>query len=224
MLPSACAIGLAQAATTSSTIFRRWTISTLRRGKPCAHLVFPRWAVDMAPVFLLSLAYELSLANEAATADRRARAAVEMSRGGLTMIAGQAIDVTRGDAPVAETDLVQLARLKAGAFYGASAMVGAILCGANAAEAAAIRGAGESLGLAYQMLDDVADVTASVEEIGKDPGLDDGKFTIVDRVGVDGARRRAVEFQAAALARLEGFGREADFLRSLITEASWKAS
>lgn len=224
VLPSACAIELAQAATLILDDLPSMDDATLRRGKPCAHLVFPGWAIDMAPVFLLSLAYEISLANVATTADRRAWAAIEMSRGGLTMIAGQAIDVTRGGRQVAETDLIHLARLKAGAFYGASAMVGAILCGANTSEAEAIRSAGESLGLAYQMLDDVADVTATVEEIGKDPGLDEGKFTTVKRLGVDGARRKATEFQATALARIEEFGREADFLRSLITEASWKAS
>ena len=80
------------------------------------------------------------------------------------------------------------------------------------------------LGFSYQFLDDVADVVAGVAEVGKERGMDAEKLTAVDLFGVDGARRRALEFQDRSLAQLEGFGAEANWLRNLVCEASWKAS
>ena len=97
--------------------------------------------------------------------------------------------------------------------------------------AAAIAGAlllplprGIDLGYAYQFLDDVADVVAGVAEVGKERGKDAGKCTAIDLFGVEGARRKAAEFQSRSLSHLERFGAEADWLRRLVTEASWKAS
>ena len=97
--------------------------------------------------------------------------------------------------------------------------------------AAAIAGAlllplprGIDLGYAYQFLDDVADVVAGVAEVGKERGKDAGKCTAIDLFGVGGARRKASEFQSRSLSHLDRFGAEADWLRQLVTEASWKAS
>jgi hypothetical protein len=73
------------------------------------------------------------------------------------------------------------------------------------------------------MLDDVADVVASVPEVGKNAGMDAGKWTAVDWLGVEGARRKSREFQSAGLAALEDFDSNADWLRTLVCEASWKS-
>jgi geranylgeranyl diphosphate synthase type II len=81
-----------------------------------------------------------------------------------------------------------------------------------------------NLGLSYQLLDDVADVTAGVDEVGKRSGMDARKWTAIDWLGVEGTRRKSLEFQSRGLSVLEPFGQEADWLRSLIVEASWKAS
>jgi farnesyl diphosphate synthase len=102
--------------------------------------------------------------------------------------------------------------------------MGGILTGADDEDAARLQAAGIDLGHAYQFLDDVADVVAGVAEVGKERGKDAGKCTAIDLFGVEGARRRASEFQARSLSHLEGFGAEADWLRQLVTEASWKAS
>ena len=87
-----------------------------------------------------------------------------------------------------------------------------------------LQAAGVDLGHAYQFLDDVADVVAGVAEVGKERGMDGAKLTAVDLFGVDGARRKAREFQDRSLAQLEAFGAKADWLRTLVCEASWKAS
>ena len=101
--------------------------------------------------------------------------------------------------------------------------LGGVLCGADPDEAQTLRDAGLSLGLSCQFLDDVADVVAGVEEVGKEPGSDAGKTTAIDLYGVDGARRRASEFQDAANEALDRFGPAADLLRALVGQASWKA-
>ena len=102
--------------------------------------------------------------------------------------------------------------------------MGGILCGASDDEAASLYAAGLDLGLSYQFLDDVADVVAGVAEVGKESGMDALKLTAVDLFGVDGARLRSQAFQAQGLSRIERFGPEADWLRTLICEASWKPS
>jgi hypothetical protein len=63
-----------------------------------------------------------------------------------------------------------------------------------------------------------------VAEVGKEKGMDAGKCTAVDVFGVDGVRRKSLEFQRSNLSHLERFGPDADWLRTLVCEASWKAS
>jgi farnesyl diphosphate synthase len=120
--------------------------------------------------------------------------------------------------------LLRRYRLKSAALYGAAAKMGGILTGAGEAETASLHAAGMDLGFSYQFLDDVADVVAGVAEVGKEQGMDAAKVTAVDLFGVDGARRKALEFQARSLSHLERFGADADRLRRLVSEASWKSS
>jgi farnesyl diphosphate synthase len=114
--------------------------------------------------------------------------------------------------------------LNSAAPYGATTKMGGILTGAADNEAAKLEATDIDLGFSYRFLDDVADVFAGVAEVGKERGMDAAKLTAVDLFGVDGARRRAREFQDRGLAHLNGFGAEADWLRTLVCEASWKAS
>ena len=226
VLPSACGVELAHAASLVLDDLPSMDDAKVRRGKPCTHHAFPSWAADMAPVFLVTLAYRISLDNPAVPADRRVKAALELSKAGLAMIQGQSHDVLQDRNGKGDEGawLVECYRLKSSALYGASAMMGGILCGADDEEAARLYAAGVDLGLSYQFLDDVADVVAAVTEVGKESGMDEGKRTSVDLFGVDGARTRSREFQTQALLHLEPFGPEADWLRTLVMEASWKAS
>jgi farnesyl diphosphate synthase len=226
VLRSACGVELAHAPSLVLDDLPSMDDAKVRRGRPCTHHAFPSWAADMAPVFLVTLAYRISLDNPAVLADRRVKAALELSKAGLAMIQGQSHDVLQhrnGNGDEAAW-LVECYRLKSSALYGASAMMGGILCGADDEEAARLYAAGVDLGLSYQFLDDVADVVAGVAEVGKESGMDEGKRTSVDLFGVEGARARSREFQTQALLHLEPFGSEADWLRTLVVEASWKAS
>lgn len=223
VLPTACGVELAHAASMVLDDLPSMDNAELRRGKPSTHRAFPAWAVDMVPVFLITMAYEISLANSRPSAERRVIGGIELSRAGLKMIAGQVADVRQDDATDEETRLLDLYRLKSGALYGASGKVGALLCGADEADASAIYDACVEIGLSMQFMDDVADVTAGMSEVGKHGGMDANKRTAVNLLGVEGARNRSVDFQENALVILGRFGPEADWLRSLACEVSWKA-
>lgn len=123
-----------------------------------------------------------------------------------------------------EMRLLRCYRLKSASLYGAAAKMGGIMTGASTGDAASLQAAGIDLGFSYQLLDDVADVEAGVAEVGKEGGMDESKLTAVDLFGVKGAREKSRELQERSLAALERFGSEADWLRCLVTEASWKAS
>lgn len=224
-LPGACAVELAHAASLVLDDLPSMDDAQVRRGKPCVHLVFPRWAVDMTPVLLLTTAYAVSLANERATHAARIRGALLLTEAGQSMIAGQAQDVTQefpSDSP--ERRLLECYTLKSGLLYAAAAKAGAILCGSGEDDAEKVGCAGLNLGLSYQLMDDVADVAASTADVGKTTGRDAGKWTAIDWLGVDGARREADRFRDRGIAALDGFGPRADFLRSLVIEASYARS
>lgn len=222
-LPGACGTELAHAASLVLDDLPSMDDADLRRGKAATHLVFPAWVVDMTPVFLVTMAYEVSLDNDRVSVDRRLKAAQELSRAGLLMIFGQVADILQEDSSD-EDRLLGLYVQKSGALYAASGKAGAILCGANESDEIAVYDACMNLGIAYQLMDDVADVVAGVDEVGKRPGSDSNKFTSVDVYGLEGARTKSRSFQEKGLALLDRFGVEADWLRSLILEASWKSS
>jgi geranylgeranyl pyrophosphate synthase len=223
VLPTACGVELAHAASMVLDDLPSMDNAELRRGKPCTHFVFPDWAVDMTPVFLITMAYQMSLANPRAPAEARVSGGIELSEAGLRMIAGQVADLRQDHAHEQGERLLALYRLKSGALYGASGKVGALLCGAQEGDAAIIYDACVDIGLSMQFMDDVADVVAGVGEVGKRGGMDANKRTAVDLLGVEGARVKSVDFQESAVAMLERFGPEADWLRSLACEVSWKA-
>jgi geranylgeranyl pyrophosphate synthase len=218
-MPGACGVELVHAASLLLDDLPSTDNAQVRHGKPCAHLVFPRWAVDMAPAFLVNMSYAISLDNPMVSYERRVTAALEVSQAGLDMSEGQEIDITQ---PIEDDDhLLRCYRLKTGALYAAAAKADAILCGANKDEALLLYECGMNLGLSYQFLDDVADVVAGVEETGKDSGMDADKRTAVDLFGIDGAKARVGRFKQDTLSKLKQFGPEADRLRSLVRDASW---
>jgi len=221
VLPGACGAELAHAASLVLDDLPSMDDAPLRRGKESTHLAFPGWAVDMTPVFLVTMAYDISLDNDLASADRRVLAALELSRAGMAMIAGQSLDVLQIHTGDPSATLLDCYLKKSGVLYGAAAKAGAILCGADEDDAELLRKAGEFVGLSMQLIDDIADVDASLDEVGKEPGKDVDKFTSIDWLGVDGTRGKSEEFQADALALLAKFGKEADWMRRLVREVSW---
>lgn len=222
VIPGACGVELAHAASLILDDLPSMDDARVRRGRPCPHLVFGRWAVDMAPVFMLTLAYQLSLENGLVDHQRRVETAQALSRAGLDMVAGQSRDMERGAADNDPDSLEKCYLQKSAALYAAAALTGALSVNAGSEDATRLYRCGLNLGLAYQFQDDLADVTATEAEALKTTGRDDAKTTAVDLYGLEGTRERVTVFREAALAELAVYGPEADLLRKVISLAGWQ--
>ena len=171
-----------------------------RRGQPTCHREFDEGTAILAGDALLTMAFEI-LAQEAIApelgSDKKVRMISELGRaaGWKGMVGGQQVDMdSEGTTP--EQPVVEYIHThKTGAMIRASILLGGIAGGADENSMKALSRYGESLGLAFQVVDDILDVTATTEEMGKDQGSDAqrGKVTYTALFGLDGARERAKE-------------------------------
>lgn len=189
-----------------------------RRGKPTNHKVYGEAMAILAGDALLTDAFAL-----AAQSDAPAEVLVELLRelsysaGSPGMVGGQVVDVEATGKPVDLALLKGLHAMKTGALFDVSLRGGARLGGAAVDELAAIRSYAQALGLAFQIVDDVLDVTQDLAQLGKDPGSDKeaGKTTYVDLLGVEGAMTQARQVMDEGIAALAPFGAHAEPLRAL---------
>ena len=190
----------------------------LRRGRPTVHKAFDEATAILAGAALLTFAFEV-LADPATHPDGAVRAALvaglARAAGGGGMCAGQALDLAAEQAEtLPEAALERLARLKTGALIAFSAQAGAILAADEAARAA-LAAYGEDVGLAFQIADDLLDVTGDAADVGKGVGKDAarGKQTLVGHRGIGRARAEAAGLAESAARRLDLFGEKAEQLR-----------
>jgi geranylgeranyl diphosphate synthase type II len=192
----------------------------LRRGRPTCHKVFGDAMAILAGDALLTLAFEVLGKLPNTSAQRRAELVTELAVASGTvggMIGGQVNDIEgEGKAPTAEL-LDRIHRAKTGALLRASVRMGAIYAGASEAQLAALTEFGEHVGLAFQIVDDVLDVEASSEELGKTAGKDAAqqKITFPAVYGLEKSRSMAEHHRGAAYEALEQFGDRAARLRQL---------
>ncbi|WP_105103224.1 polyprenyl synthetase family protein [Microbulbifer pacificus] len=182
----------------------------LRRGRPTCHIQFSEATAILAGDALQCQAFEL-LGRAPLPAELRIRLVSELAHasGARGMVAGQAIDLAAVDQSLTLEQLKQMHRLKTGALICASARMGALIGGADETQLAAITRYAEAIGLAFQVQDDILDVTADTETLGKTQGADAArnKPTYVSLLGLDGARAKADELHreaSDALAQLGG--------------------
>ncbi|MGB3026138.1 polyprenyl synthetase family protein [Paradevosia shaoguanensis] len=190
-----------------------------RRGQPTVHKVFDDATAILAGDALLTHAFAL-LAGESCHADPaiRVRLVAELASGAGAggMVGGQMRDIEGETRGFSEGEIAQMQAMKTGALIRASVRMGAILGGADAAALTALTLYGEAAGRAFQLADDILDVTASAEAMGKATGKDAaaGKQTLVARLGVEAARKHLDGIIAEAIAALGAFGPEAEPLRA----------
>ncbi len=194
----------------------------LRRGRPTVHVVFgvPRATLVGAALVPAALAV---LSGAAAAlglpAERRGRLVAELCRasGAEGMVGGQAMDLAAEEVPTDAAGLESIHRRKTGALLAAALRIGALAAGAGEATLAALTVYGEDLGLAFQIVDDVLDVTAGSEALGKTAGKDVsvGKATYPALYGVAGARALAAARVDEAVAALHGAGIRSPELEAL---------
>jgi len=191
----------------------------LRRGQPTVHKAYDDATAILAGDALLTHAFGL-LAGEAAHLDPaiRVRLVAELAAGAGAggMVGGQMRDIEGETSFLTERAIDQMQAMKTGALIRSAVRIGAILGGASDADLAHLTTYAEAAGRAFQLADDILDVTASTEALGKATGKDagKGKQTIVARIGVDAAQRQLAEVIHDALTALLAFDHRADGLRA----------
>ncbi len=196
--------------------------SLLRRGRPSTHAVYGETMALLAGDGLLNLAFETMLRADsrvALPAERvlGAASALADASGIDGMVGGQVIDLESEGKAIGLPTLEALQEGKTAALLTAACVMGARLAGADPEKEEAARLFGYNVGLSFQIVDDILDVTASAEELGKPVGsdADNEKVTYVSLLGLDEAHRLAAERTQTALEALTVFGEEANSLRQL---------
>ena len=195
-----------------------------RRGKKTTHVVYGEAMGILAGDALLNYAYETAAkAFEMAPANPaigQAFIVLSQKAGVYGMVGGQVVDVESektDNNPVTRDKLDFIYKLKTGALIEASMMVGAILAGASAEEIKIVEQSAGLLGLAFQIQDDILDVTSSLEVLGKPVGSDDknNKATYVTFEGLEKASQDVERISKEACELLSSLNREDEFLQEL---------
>jgi geranylgeranyl pyrophosphate synthase len=190
----------------------------LRRGKPTCHIAFNEASAILAGDGLQTLAFELlTLTDLPAPIQIRLVRTLASGAGAKGMVLGQAIDLAAVDHQLDLAQLENMHQHKTGALICASVAMGAISAGASDTQLAALDNYAAAIGLAFQVQDDILDVTGDTATLGKQQGADiaRNKPTYVSLLGLDTARSKAEELHRQAEDALAGFGESALYLRQL---------
>jgi farnesyl diphosphate synthase len=191
-----------------------------RRGRPSCHRRFDEATAILAGDALQSLAFAV-LADPATHPKAAVRcqlvARLAAAAGACGMCGGQMIDLAAEGCTLELAEVLELQRLKTGTLLEFACEAGAILGDADEAERSILRAYAADLGLAFQIQDDLLDVTGDAALAGKDLGRDQaaGKATVVGLLGLDGARARLAALRASADGHLDRLDREAGVLREV---------
>lgn len=191
----------------------------LRRGRPTSHKVFGEGIAVLAGDALLTVAFEL-LAQAPATARYGTAALVRelaSASGSRWLIAGQVLDLEGEGKPTSKASLKFIHEAKTAALLTCAIRLGAMSANATPSKLESLTRFGHSLGLAFQVIDDILDVTQTTEKLGKTAGKDAAvtKATYPALFGLKRSREIAAELTEEALHSLAPFGKKAALLRSL---------
>jgi len=191
----------------------------LRRGRPTCHKAFGEAIAILAGDALQTQAYEV-LSRLKCPAEARVRIIEEIARGTGTvdgMIGGQVVDLEAEHTKPTPEMLEYIHRSKTAALITASLVSGGLYAGANDSQVARLRAFGLGIGLAFQIVDDILDVTQTSEQLGKTAGKDTAseKATYPALFGIEKSQQRADELVNKAFAELNTFGPGAETLKEL---------
>ena len=191
----------------------------LRRGRPTCHVAFGEATAILAGDALQTYAYEV-LARLECAAESRVRIIEEIAHATGTidgMIGGQVLDLEAEHTKPDAKTLEYIHRSKTGALITASLISGCIYANATATELQRVREFGRAAGLAFQIADDILDVTQTSEQLGKTAGKDLAveKVTYPSLYGLEKSMRMADQLIAQACAALDSFGARADTLEAI---------
>ena len=195
-----------------------------RRGKETTHRVFGEDMGILAGDALLNYAYETAVSG-VEKAERKGEAVQALSilakkAGVFGMVGGQVVDVEQTGKILTKEQLDFIYRLKTGALLEAALMAGAALAGAGKKELHSLEEIGRNVGMAFQIQDDILDLTSTTKELGK-PVLSDAKnekTTYVSLYGMEKAKYAVEEYSNQALKELTGLPVESAYLNTLIVK------
>ena len=190
----------------------------LRRGRPTLHLAFDEATAILAGDGLLTLAFEI-LATPQTHGDPAVRGELALglarAAGWAGMAGGQSLDLEAESKRLEVSEIRRLQGLKTGALIQFACVAGAILGRADGSEWSALETYGGLLGRAFQLADDLLDVTGDAGKLGKETGKDSeaGKATLVEALGLEAAKGELERLEVEAIASLEQFADRAEILK-----------
>jgi geranylgeranyl diphosphate synthase type II len=193
----------------------------LRRGRATCHVKFDEATAILAGDALQALAFQTVAEDEKLSPALRLQLVTEIARAAGTpagMVAGQALDLAAESRAVSGEELARIHHQKTGALIRASARCGAMIANANEVELAAVTEYATNLGLLFQITDDLLDVTATAEDLGKTPGKDarSSKATYPAVYGIKATSERVELVHREARDVLARAGRPTELLRSIV--------
>jgi len=190
-----------------------------RRGKPANHIVFGEGIAVLAGDALLTIAFEILAQAQPAERYSAAAYVAELARaaGSQQLVGGQAADLEAEGKTVSLRELRYIHERKTSALLACSVRLGAMSANASPETLALLSAFGRDVGLAFQVIDDILDVTQPTEKLGKTAGKDAqaAKATYPALLGLDGAYREARRLTARAFRAIEPLGSRAAALRAL---------
>lgn len=219
VLPSACALEMIHTFSLIHDDLPCMDDDDMRRGKPSCHKAYGEAQALLAGDALLNLAYEIIAGGEGLSSETKISIIAELSHsvGVKGMIGGQVIDTSYDGEMTAEL-LAEMYGMKTGALLKAACKIGCIAAKADIAKLKAAETYAERLGLAFQIKDDILDVSGDEKMLGKPVGSDrdSGKTTYVSLFGLEESGRIAERLTDEALAELDNFS-DNGFLKELTT-------
>ena len=218
-LPAACAVECIHTYSLIHDDLPCMDDDDLRRGRPTSHKVFGEGVAVLAGDALLTVAFEILAHAEPTRRYPTAAIIRELAdaAGSKWLIGGQVADLEGEGRKITGAELRYIHRCKTAALLTASIRLGAMSADATAARLASLTDFGQALGLAFQVIDDILDVTQTTEKLGKTAGKDAEatKATFPAIYGLDRSRREAHRLTAAAHAALAPLGTKAARLREI---------
>lgn len=192
----------------------------LRRGRATCHVQFDEATAILAGDALQALAFQAIAEDEKLSAELRVQLLAELARAAGTpvgMVAGQALDLEAESRKLSDVEVNRIHAHKTGALISTAARAGALISGAPEEELAAVTDYGINLGLLFQITDDLLDVTATADELGKTPGKDarSKKATFPSIYGIEVTRKVIVAVHRTTCTELERIKRTTQLLESI---------
>lgn len=190
----------------------------LRRGKPTVHVAFDQATAILAGDALQTLAFETLASADWPDAVKVSVLKLLLSAtGSKGMCGGQQLDMDASGKTLGLDELQRVHALKTGALIKAAILIPAAIAGADSDDTEALKAFADDLGLAFQIQDDILDIEASTEQLGKSAGKDaaQAKSTYPALLGLDGAKTLLTQLAERMAARLRRFDDRADRLREL---------